>query len=480
MLPGLATLLGRKDRSDAGSRVETFGESRIARQAGEEILRATPERRNHVQGIRDRLSSMTREEKEQLVDRLFARVALFVFDLPASEANHHSGRFGLLDHLLEVAHEAVREASSPAFSVSPEQSTNHREKPLWVYAGLVAAIAHDIGKPLDLEVTAPGSGKCWDPKAEPLRLFCDRHRLSETGPALWHFRPGRGLRGHEKHIATLLPIVLTPEVAEYLGPRLPAVVGAMTTGGEWKLADGRRLPAQEIVRIVRRVDEATSHQDVVEVKAPSTPAARSLPIKLAVLEPIHVPEQQSLPFPPVEQKPARVELPAMVEEEPLCIPPDFRPEPIPEKSARRWDPTEMALRLKTELDPTRFVDTIRRMILSRRLSRNNLCTEIYVRPDFVWLIVPRALRRVAIINQLPWEVSTERGMVESLRASPLVIPESTGRLKVFVRPMPGGASYEAIRIMTRGFLSADDVKRIGVYGYELQALDLVPSVVLER
>lgn len=478
MLPKLATLLGRKDRSDAGSRVETFGESRIARQVGEEILRATPARRNHVQGIRDRLSSMTREEKEELVDRLFARVALFVFDLPASEANHHSGRFGLLDHLLEVAHQAVREASSPAFSVSPEQSTNHREKPLWVYAGLVAALAHDIGKPLDLEVTAPGSGKCWDPKMEPLRLFCDRHRLSETGPALWHFRPGRGLRGHEKHIATLLPLVLTPEVAEYLGPRLPAVVGAMTTGAEWKLADGRRLPAQEIVRIVRRVDESSSRKDVAEVKAPIPVVARSLPLKLAVLVPIQVPEQQSLPFPPVQEEPVRVDPPVTVEEEPLCIPPDFRPEPIPEKSARRWDPTEIALRLRAELVPARFVDTLRRMILSRRLSRNNLCTEIYVRPDFVWLIVPRALRRVALINQLPWEVSTERGMVEALRASSLVVPESPRRLKVFVRPMPGGPSYEAIRIETRGFLSDDEVKRIGVYGYEIQALDLVPSLVM--
>jgi hypothetical protein len=76
----------------------------IARRLGEEVLRATPARRNHLQGIRDRLSSMTLEEKDALVDRILARLALFVHDLPASEASHHSGRFGLLDHLLEVAH----------------------------------------------------------------------------------------------------------------------------------------------------------------------------------------------------------------------------------------------------------------------------------------------------------------------------------------------------------------------------------------
>jgi hypothetical protein len=103
MLQNLATFLGRKDRSEGVSRVEAFGQSKISRQQGEELLRATTERRNLLQGIRDRLSSMTREEKDELVDRLFARVALFLFDLPASESSHHSRRFGLLDHLLEVA-----------------------------------------------------------------------------------------------------------------------------------------------------------------------------------------------------------------------------------------------------------------------------------------------------------------------------------------------------------------------------------------
>jgi hypothetical protein len=497
MLPNLATLLGRKDRSDAASRMETFGESRILRQLGEELLRATPARRNHLQGMRDRLSSMTREEKEELVDRLLARVALFVFDLPASESNHHSGRFGLLDHLLEVAHQTVREVSAPGFQVSPEQSTNHRERPLWVYAGMVAAIAHDIGKPLDLDVTAPGSGKCWDPRVEPLRLFCNRHRLPETGPGLWHFHVGRGLRGHEKHISTLLPIVLTPAVEEYLGPRLSAVIEAMTVDGEWKLVGGRAHPAQDVVRIVRRVDDTTSRKDVSEGKGQSGDPVRPVPLKPPVARAVPVVAQQSLPFPPVAEGapkiltapagggivlPPRALAPTDADGdlEPLLVPPDFRPESVPEDSVRRGDPTETALRLQAELDPARFIDTLRRMLLARRLSRNNLCTEAYIRPDFVWLIVPRALRRVALINRLPWDTGTQRAMFQSFRASPLVVPESPQRVKVFVRPRPGGASYQAVRILTRGFLSLDEVKCVGIYGYELQALDLLPSSVKEN
>ncbi len=493
MLQNLATLLGRKGRTDSAYRTETFGQTRIAREKGEEVLRATSERRNHVQGIRDRLSSMTREEKDELVDRLLARVALFVFDLPASESNHHSGRFGLLDHLLEVAHQTVREAAGPGFRVSPDQSTNHREKPLWVYAGMVAALAHDIGKPLDIDVTAPGSGKCWDPKAEPLRLFCDRHVLRETGPELWHFHVGRGLRGHEKHIGTVLPIVLTPAVLEYLGPRLAAVVEAMTAPGEWKPVGGRAHPAQDIVRILRRIDQSTSQEELAAGKVSVPEPVRPGPLKPTVLRLVPVPEQQSLPFPPVKAEAPRPGASVVAgglaapahratervsedeEEEPLYVPDDYQPESVPDPNNRRGDPTESALRLQAELDPPRFMDTLRRMLLARRLSRNNLCTETYIRPDFVWLIVPRALYRVARFNRLPWDTDTERAMLRSLRGSSLVVPVTARRLKVFVRPRPGGASYQAIRILTQGFLSPDELKRIGVFGYELQALEHQPG-----
>lgn len=345
MLETLATFLGRKDRADGASQIEAFGQSKISRQLGEEILKSTSPRRNHIQGIRERLSSMTREQKDDLVDRLFARVALFVFDLPASEANHHSGRFGLLDHLLEVAHQTVKDLSSPAFEVSKEHSTNHREKPLWVYAGMVAAIAHDIGKPLDLTVSAPGSSKRWDPTAEPLRLFCDRYGLPETGPSLWHFHVGRGLRGHEKHIASILPIILTPAVENYLGTRLDSVIEAMTVDAEWKSVAGKSLPAHDVIRVVRRADATTSRSDVSGgrslVEEPVRPAPPSISVARAVVPPLQPP----LPFPaitvvqtdmlPRSKGEAPVPPPRMAsfadeddDEDPLWVPPDFRPESV--------------------------------------------------------------------------------------------------------------------------------------------------------
>jgi hypothetical protein len=496
MLAKLHSFISGKDQPKGGLGVERFGEAIIARRFGEEILRATPERRNHLQAIRDRLSSMTLEEKDELVDRLFARLALFVYDLPASKANHHSGRFGLLDHLLEVAHQTVRELAAPGFQVSPEPSTNHRERPLWVYAGLVAAVAHDIGKPLDLEIAAPGKGTCWDPRVEPLRLFCQRHGLAGTGPELWHFLPRRGLRGHETNTPVLLPLVLTPEVAEYLGPRLASVTLAMTKDEEWKPTGGRWHPATEVVRVVRRIDGATAKDDVDGDREKKGEVVRKIPRDQTVPAPIALQSPKSPAAPSalkhreVALAPARSAQPLSeapvarsgedVEEEPLVLPPDFWGEHVPHPRERRGDPVETERHLQVQLDPARFMDTLRRMVVSRRLSRNNYYTEVYIRPDYVWFMLPRALRRVALINRLPYDTGVLRRMLASLKASPQVAPGSERRVPVFMKFRPDATTMEAVRVKTQGFLSETDLACLGVYGYDLKALDtnffLIPAV----
>jgi hypothetical protein len=487
MLAKLHSFMSQKDPSKADLRMERFGEVQIERKLGEEILRATPERRNHLQGIRDRLSSMTLEEKDALVDQVFARVALFVFDLPASKANHHSRRFGLLDHLLEVAHHTVRELAAPGFQISPDPSTNHRERPLWVYAGLVAAVAHDIGKPLDLEIAAPGKGTCWNPRVEPLRLFCRRHGLSGTGTELWHFLSGRGLRGHEKSTTVLLPMVLTPLVAEYLGPRLASVILAMTKDEEWKPVGGRSHPAQEVVRVVRRIDEVTAKADRDRERETQGDLVRKIPRDPAVPAPLPAPGPKLLTAPsalhlpeagvaPVRPAQALSEAPIArseedAEEEPLILPPDFWGEEVPHPRERRGDPVETLRYLQAELDPARFMNTLRRMVVARRLSRNNYYTEVYIRPDYVWFMLPRALRRVALINHLPFDTDVLRRMLVSLKASPQVAPGSERRVPVFMKPRPDARTFEAVRVKTQGFLSESELACLGVYGYDLKALD---------
>lgn len=447
--------------------MESFGRSQIARAQGEEILGATAARRNFVRGIRDRLTSLSREEKDELVDRVLARLALFVFDLPASESNHHSGRFGLLDHLLEVAHQTVHEVSGPGFRVSPEPSVNHREGPFWAYAGLIGAIAHDIGKPLDLDVMGPGTSTTWDPLTEPLKLFCERNGLAETGPGLWHFHRGRGMSGHERHIVSILPIVLTSAATEYLGPRLGSVVDALTRREIWEASREVWIPAREIVRVIRRLDQATS-LDHLELRQ-----ARKDQIPELVVTSKEGPPGRSAQ---AEGEEPACDIIARAPEvpTPACLPvsrftpADLWRDKVASPKNRRGDPTETARRLEYELESRRFMKTLERMIVGRRLSRNSLYSDVYLRPDFAWLIVPKALRRIAQIIRLPFDTEVLGRMFDSFRASSNVHPYSAEELVEYIRTRPDSAAFEAVKIGTPAFIPANDLAALGLHEFEIR------------
>lgn len=467
MLGKLGTLIGLRARAEEGAACETFGDVQASRLAGLEILRGTPARRNCVQGIRDALASMSREQKDELVDRVLARLALFVFDLPASERNHHSRRFGLLDHLLEVAFHSARELSGPAFQVSPEPSVQHREGPLWAYGGVVAAIAHDIGKPLDLEVAAPGSPERWDPTREPLKCFCDRLGLSGTGPELWHFRSGRGMRSHERAIGQLLPVVLPPHVEEFLGPRLGSILRAMSDE-DWAETPGVLKAARDVVRVVRRIDQATGiedHEGRGEPGAKPSLAETQLP-EAAPQHEAHETGRELPSTPSHVRPPAAEPVPEDTEEVPY-VPLDLWEEPVPKPKADKGDPVETARKLDAALEPSRFLELVRRMIVRRRLPRNGLYSEVYVRPDYVWLILPAALRRIARINHLPFNTVVLERMVSALGVTAQVEPFNQKTVTLYIRTRPDSSAFRAVRIKREGFLADEELSELGVHEFEI-------------
>jgi hypothetical protein len=286
-------------------------------------------------------------------------------------------------------------------------------------------------------------------------------------------------------------MVLTREVEEYLGPRLGSVIEAMTLNQEWKPLAGRFHPAQEVVRIVRRMDGSTSKMNKSELRGGGGVPGRGLPPPAPRKPETAIPEQQTLPFPPpveppkgvVATPPRAVPTPLTLvtddpevppEEPPLVIPTDFWGEEVPRRRTRRGDPLETERRIEAELAPARFIDTLRRMVVARRLSRNNSYTEVYIRPDFVWLMLPRALRHVAIIIHLPFDTDVLRRMLSSLKASPQVVPGSRSRVPVFMKPRPDASTFEAVRLKTRGFLTEPELSSLGVYEYDLRAIELHP------
>lgn len=112
--------------------------------------------RTGMRGTARRIGSsvgLSTENEQRDIEPLVRRLTEFVQLLPASESHHHAQPGGLLIHLLEVARYALhfREGYRLPLGVSPEDQMRHGAR--YSYAVLVAALLHDIGKPLaDLKV----------------------------------------------------------------------------------------------------------------------------------------------------------------------------------------------------------------------------------------------------------------------------------------------------------------------------------------
>jgi hypothetical protein len=239
--------------------VERFGDKDVDAAPGLALFAENVERRNLCQYIRDYIGIYA-DQREQLVERLFLRFALYVGDLQASELHHHSVPYGLLDHSLEVAQKIVKKLSASGYSVSPDYATNYREKPPWLYAALVASLFHDLGKVLDLEVETPDKTDHWNPYVEPLAAFCRRNRLTKTGRDFWSYRKGRGYNSHAWHGSMLFPLVLPPQATAYLGQRLALVSDAMVA----ETLDRAPEPIHEFASLIAK---AVHEADIESSKA---------------------------------------------------------------------------------------------------------------------------------------------------------------------------------------------------------------------
>jgi len=174
------------------------------------ILNSSPYRKEVGWAFRDLLLLWAPRNLEAYISKLIDPLALWVMDLPASESNHHSYPYGLLDHALEVGLAAAmayaKKAEHEHFGGElSERACGHRIR-LAVRLGLL----HDVGKVFSVEVRDKNSGHIWDPMQEPLAYFKARHQLPILGPTPFHFVKGRGLNGHEKQGKKLLSRLLHP------------------------------------------------------------------------------------------------------------------------------------------------------------------------------------------------------------------------------------------------------------------------------
>jgi hypothetical protein len=152
---------------------------------------------------------------QQTVIPLLYRLIGFCWNLPASEAHHHSRPFGLLTHSLEVATHALEAftQSSLWWAKAPDPAQRHRMADRWRLGTALAGLLHDLGKVFDVTVTLPPANGSlparWDPFQEPLLSFLLQHPTSTTLPTpTVQWQPGRGMQ-HEAAGALAAALLLT-------------------------------------------------------------------------------------------------------------------------------------------------------------------------------------------------------------------------------------------------------------------------------
>ena len=155
-----------------------------------------------------------------------AKLRDLVSDLPASADHHHSSRFGLLQHSLEVALKMLEQFEKTLLPGAPPDVAlfNTEADPLQTqYLCFLAGLGHDLGKLFDIELVA--GERRWSPLTEAYAEFL---RQVKREPVLeWNKKRVRG--GHAQFSPWLMHHLLSPADMRFIGlERLPELTGALT------------------------------------------------------------------------------------------------------------------------------------------------------------------------------------------------------------------------------------------------------------
>ena len=158
--------------------------------------------------------------------RVMAKLRDLVGDLPASADHHHSSRFGLLQHSLEVALRVLEEFEKTLLPDAPPDLAvfNTAADPLQTqYLCFLAGLGHDLGKLFDIELVA--GERRWSPLNQTYAEFL---RQVKREPVLeWNDKRVRG--GHAQFSPWLMHHLLSPGDVRFIGlERLPELAAALT------------------------------------------------------------------------------------------------------------------------------------------------------------------------------------------------------------------------------------------------------------
>ncbi len=212
-------------------------------------LLLNPARQTRLREI-EQLAAVPKHHFDALYLASLSAFTRFVQQLPASEAHHHAGPGGLLDHTLDVVVRAMKLRRPHLLPLGADPEEINQQQHLWTYAVFCAALLHDIGKPVvDQRVTLLGANRrpagCWDPWSGPMPI---------GGWYQMRFVRGRRYTLHQA-ITPLLARGILPEVGVTWLASDPVVMGFWLA-----TLTGRPDEAGVIGGIVRQADgESVAH-----------------------------------------------------------------------------------------------------------------------------------------------------------------------------------------------------------------------------
>lgn len=192
--------------------------------------------------------------------------AAYVQQLPASEAHHHSGAGGLLDHSLEVVIHSLRIRRGHLLPQGADAEEITAKKDVWTYAVFSSALLHDVGKPLMDQIVT-----LYDKQGRDMGVW-DALTTPMTG-AGWYrirYRNERQYRLHERAALLLAKLVLPI-------PALNWLAADRTVLSTWLAAvSGLYEDAGIIGEIVQQADGLSVAENLgASVTTPQLPGART-------------------------------------------------------------------------------------------------------------------------------------------------------------------------------------------------------------
>ncbi len=197
----------------------------------------------------------------------------FVQLMPASEAHHHAHTGGLLAHTLEVLNAAMTLRNAYLLPRGGGAETIDAQRDHWTYAVCLAALFHDVGKPMtdlriDMQVRT---------SSDPVRWMPIAGSLAECGATEYRvdFAPKseRDYGAHRRFPVALMQRLVSSHALAFIArePALMLELSAFLSGEPGGAASA-------IAEIVRRADQESTRWNLAQGPRNRFATARAVPL----------------------------------------------------------------------------------------------------------------------------------------------------------------------------------------------------------